>query len=1006
MVARKFLFVILAVAFGAQIFFADGKKVALVIGNSSYQHVSPLGNPKNDASDMASALQRIGFTILVRQDCDRKTMRIAIDEFNKQIKGSGIAFFYYAGHGLQFSGENYLVPIDAEVEVAGDVPDECVPLSRIIGRMDEAGAGTNVVILDACRDNPFASVSRGIDRGLVVVARKPPESIIVYAAAENEKADDGTDRNGPFTAALLANMEKPLSFTDVLYSVKDAVRKATGNRQQPAVYDNLTHPIYLAGNSASNKSQDNSTLTLVPPYGMIKIIAADGGALYLDGVSKGVLPAGYEGNLDNVAVGSRSLELHYPDGSSESKSVYVQKGQSVNVAFSQRLASASNPNSVEKVYSIGDRGPAGGWIFYDKGSYADGWRYLEAAPSDQSGWVWYRLLNDQYPDVKTGTAVGTGKANTAAIIAIQGPGDYAASFCMNLTINGYSDWFLPSKDELDLMYTNLKRVGLGGFGEGWLWSSSQDNISTKFAWVESFSSGDQNSSGFKSNQCAVRACRAFTAGVSDSSIIPDQDSAQNSAELQKQMREVNDLIDKGMAALGKADFATAKTDFSDAQKRFPDGEDRFASQKLADIADSLYTVARRNPGPDADQAIKDAIQASRDAKKKDASNALPFYTLGKINSDFNQTDNAMTELKQATSLDPKNYLYSYELGKACLKSRDYEMARQAFDTTVTLKPDFENAWYDLGLSYQYLKNSVDALDAFSKAIKIKPDFTLALVGIGRLYAAQNQQQAALATFQKAAQSDPTNSLALHALAVQYVAVGDYSSAEIWFRKALAVSDDALTNYNFATVELKLDKGKEALPFARKAVAQQPNDPTYLYTLGLASERAGDAAAAIDAYAKAAQQDKTYVAPRINIGNLYLEAGFVDKALAYLEEAVAIDPLSFEANNNLANAYGKKGLYDKSILSYQKALGLSPRETTVRLNLARVYASSGDYANAIAAYADLVKLDPKQWDALYELGKLQASTGDAASAKKTLQDLLARNPDYPEAAAAKKMLAGL
>ena len=123
------------------------------------------------------------------------------------------------------------------------------------------------------------------------------------------------------------------------------------------------------------------------------------------------------------------------------------------------------------------------------------------------------------------------------------------------------------------------------------------------------------------------------------------------------MRAVNALVDKGKNAIDSGDFGGGDKLFSDAKDKFPDGEDKFAAQKLAEIADSLYAAARKNPGSGADAAMQEAIQTARDAKKRDPSNALPYYTLGKINSDLNQTENAITELKQAASLDPKNYLY-------------------------------------------------------------------------------------------------------------------------------------------------------------------------------------------------------------------------------------------------------------------------------------------------------------------------------------------------------------
>jgi hypothetical protein len=156
--------------------------------------------------------------------------------------------------------------------------------------------------------------------------------------------------------------------------------------------------------------------------------------------------------------------------------------------------------------AIGTIGPGGGIIFYDKGSYSNGWRYLEAAPSDQStGIAWYI---GSYITISTGTAIGTGKANTSAIIASQGAGNYAASLCNSLTIGGYSDWFLPSEDELSLMYQNLQLAGLGGFSMGEYYSSSQYNISPDCDWVVYFSSGVQDGAE-GSYLRAVRACRQY-----------------------------------------------------------------------------------------------------------------------------------------------------------------------------------------------------------------------------------------------------------------------------------------------------------------------------------------------------------------------------------------------------------------------------------------------------------------------------------------------------------------
>ena len=157
-------------------------------------------------------------------------------------------------------------------------------------------------------------------------------------------------------------------------------------------------------------------------------------------------------------------------------------------------------------HSLGDTGPAGGWVFYDKGSYSDGWRYLEAAPSDQStGIQWYNGSNVDTGAI--GSAIGTGQANTTAIVAKQGAGSYAAQLCNDLTVGGYSDWFLPSKDELNQMYLNLKKQGVGGFASDYYWNSLE--YTTDSAWDQYFGNGQQYYGNPKSIADRVRAARAF-----------------------------------------------------------------------------------------------------------------------------------------------------------------------------------------------------------------------------------------------------------------------------------------------------------------------------------------------------------------------------------------------------------------------------------------------------------------------------------------------------------------
>ena len=359
---------------------AQGKKVALVIGNSSYA-TGPLRNPGNDASDFAKALRDIGFSVALGMDANKKTMYQLIEQFGSDIRGADIALFYYSGHGVQTSGENYLIPVDADISLASDVEIEGVQLQRVLGRMDAGGAGTNVVILDACRNNPFPQASKGMEKGLAVVGQKPPESVIVYATEAGETADDGAGRNGVFTAALLRNVKRSEELTTVIRDVNAEVRRATNQKQRPAKYDNLTRAVYLAGNQASAASASNAptaqapaismapqsvpSITVTRRYGSLVVNAATTGSLYLDGRAMGDIPAGEEARLDPIEVGDRSLELHYPDGQVETKTVQVGAGGTANATFTYK----PEPKEADQASAQPRRGQtyrdAGGGFSYD-----------------------------------------------------------------------------------------------------------------------------------------------------------------------------------------------------------------------------------------------------------------------------------------------------------------------------------------------------------------------------------------------------------------------------------------------------------------------------------------------------------------------------------------------------------------------------------------------------------------------------------------------------------------
>ena len=218
---------------------ARGQRIALVIGNGNYQYsdLPKLANPTNDAEDMARALRGFGFEVIERKNQTLEGMNRAISEFGSKIGGSEVALFYYAGHGIQVKNQNYLIPVNAKIESEASVPYQGVSLNQVLDEMDNGKSGANIVILDACRNNPITGKFRsGQSRGLASPTSAPKGTVIVYATDPGNVASDGTGRNGLFTAGLLTAFKgKDLTLDGVLTAASAEVEKASGQTQTPYV---------------------------------------------------------------------------------------------------------------------------------------------------------------------------------------------------------------------------------------------------------------------------------------------------------------------------------------------------------------------------------------------------------------------------------------------------------------------------------------------------------------------------------------------------------------------------------------------------------------------------------------------------------------------------------------------------------------------------------------------------------------------------------------------------
>lgn len=242
---------------------ATERRVALVVGNSAYVNAPPLANPRNDATEVGGALRRLGFQVIDGYDLNNTDMQKRVQEFAREVETADVALFFYAGHGLQVAGENYLVPVDAALKRQADLDFEAIKVDRVVKQMD-AVAGPKILILDACRDNPLANqLARsmgGKGRGLTgsgmseMKANAVTGTLIAFATAPGSVAMDGDGRNSPFTTALLHHIETPGVDIDLMMKrVRGEVAGATREQQQPWTNSSLNAEFFLkAGAGATS----------------------------------------------------------------------------------------------------------------------------------------------------------------------------------------------------------------------------------------------------------------------------------------------------------------------------------------------------------------------------------------------------------------------------------------------------------------------------------------------------------------------------------------------------------------------------------------------------------------------------------------------------------------------------------------------------------------------------------------------------------------------------------
>lgn len=236
------------------------KRLALVIGNGAYQNTTQLTNPQNDATDMKAVLESLGFEVIYGVNLKTKAeMRAKINEFGQKLTNGGVGLFFYAGHGVQVDGKNYLIPTNADINNEAEVDLEGVDVNYVLGAMSTAKNRLNIVILDACRDNPFKRNWRSVGSDGLAQIKAPSGTLIAYATQPGNTASDGTTRNGLYTSQLLLEMKKPnVPIETVFKRVAENVSNLSGDKQEPWVSFSIKGDFYFVGTTSTNGNANSN----------------------------------------------------------------------------------------------------------------------------------------------------------------------------------------------------------------------------------------------------------------------------------------------------------------------------------------------------------------------------------------------------------------------------------------------------------------------------------------------------------------------------------------------------------------------------------------------------------------------------------------------------------------------------------------------------------------------------------------------------------------------------
>ena len=315
----------------------DVARVALVIGNAAY-HDSPLKNPVNDARAVAAKLKQLGFDVVLRENMAQRQIGSTLREFRSRLSAGAEAVFFYAGHGLQVSGINYLPAVDADISAEEDVPTQSIDVNKVLELMDAQKTRLNLVFLDACRNNPYTRGFRAAGGGLAKIS-PPSGTIISYATRPGSVAADGTGSHGLYTEYLLQAMDKKdIVIEQALKSVFAGVKKASNGKQEPWQEGGVEGDFYFRLDQGGSPVPQIATAATepvlpAPPVataqvgGLQIMVNAPGAKVFVDGELKGKAGPKTPLNVKDLPVGKVSVRVDAPGYESKTESLDVDKGK-------------------------------------------------------------------------------------------------------------------------------------------------------------------------------------------------------------------------------------------------------------------------------------------------------------------------------------------------------------------------------------------------------------------------------------------------------------------------------------------------------------------------------------------------------------------------------------------------------------------------------------------------------------------------------------------------------